>query len=186
MANVTIKIPDSPSPVYTVTVNGVDYSYPSGKTTRVPDFVADVIRYSEDSKPKPGVPDYDPTGFTAHVRMIPGKESVNVAIDTVAVTAFRGFPNAADLCSMIASDPSAATAARIRAIFDLAEEIYVSESKVGLLPILPNSNAEVYAGGDLVNALDLVNATIYDLLKDKDNKSILIISDYPVAAEEGT
>lgn len=86
---------------------------------------------------------------------------------------------------MIASDPSAATAARIRAIFDLAEEIYVSESKVGLLPILPNSNAEVYAGGDLVNASDLVNATIYDLLKDKDNKSILIISDYPVSAEGG-
>ena len=183
MAKVTIKIPDSPSPVYTVTVNGVDYSYPSGaKNVLVPDFVADVIKYSEDSKPKPAaIP-----GFTAHIRIIPQNESVDVVIDADALTAYGYLPNQYGVVNQVVMHGRFLTAARIRALFDVSEDVYVDTTEPGILPILANSNAEVYADGYLLGSSNLAGATIYDLLKDASDKSILIISDYPVAAEEGT
>lgn len=190
MANVTITIPDSPSPVYTVTVNGVKYSYPSGKRVPVPDFVAEVIRHSEDSKPKPGVPgdpaDYDSTGFIAHIRIVPGAESESVSInDALALAAYRDLVNQVGIIRRHTTDTEYHyTAGRIKAIFDVSESVYVSELHAGTLPVLSNFNAEVFAGGSFVKTADLADATIYDLLKDKDNKSILIISDYPAAAAE--
>lgn len=182
MANVLIKIPDSPSPVYTVTINGVKYSYPSGKNVQVPDFVAAVIKYSEDSKPKPA----EIPAFMAHIRIIPQEESEDVVIDSDALDAYGSLPNQYGVVDRVVRHGAFLTAARIRALFDVSEDVYVNTTEPGILPILANSNAEVYTDGYLIRSSDLVDATIYDLLKDKNDKSILIISDYPVAVEEGT
>ena len=182
MANVRIKIPDSPSPLYTVTINGIKYSYPSGETVQVPDFVAEVIMHSEDSKPKPA----EIPGFTAHIRIIPREESEDVVIDADALTAYGYLPNQWGVVYRVVKKGVYLTAPRIRALFDVSEDVYVDTTEPGILPILANANAEVYIDGYLKKASDLADATIYDLLKDASDKSILIISDYPVAVEEGT
>lgn len=51
--NVTIKIPESQKPTFKVTVNGIDYEYPAGIETEVPESVASVIVNIYENTPKP-------------------------------------------------------------------------------------------------------------------------------------